>query len=151
MIWRQIIKEIHGVTPIGPSFICCTDCSLILCGKFSFSTKLYFKFNELAEARETLLVCLLAIGHIPTVGIWTSWEDFQPCTATCGFGTREKSRHCFGGQTCSGERQKTLSCVVNCGKGLSVGSDLCLAKIHNFINYSFKPNLGQGKICQQQR
>ena len=45
---------------------------------------------------------------------WNVWEPYSACSVACGEGTQTKTRtksvEEFGGGTCSGEYEKTISC-----------------------------------------
>lgn len=52
------------------------------------------------------------MGPCPT---WTTWEQWTPCSVTCGMGKRTRTRHCKGGVTgkdseCHGEVAETEPC-----------------------------------------
>ena len=47
-------------------------------------------------------------------GFWMEWSEWNECTRTCGGGTQEKNRTCFGpyfgGLPCDGDEIKTQAC-----------------------------------------
>ena len=53
---------------------------------------------------------------LPVDGGWTDWEDWTPCSRTCGTGSQERVRSCtkprpaFGGKDCAGVSRETKSC-----------------------------------------
>ena len=52
-------------------------------------------------------------------GAWTGWNGWSSCTATCGGGTKSRSRSCTnpkpvnGGKTCSGSSTEKPTCNTN--------------------------------------
>ena len=52
----------------------------------------------------------------PIHGHWSPWSEYSPCTATCEFGTRTRTRICnnpppkFGGFYCKGPSENTVTC-----------------------------------------
>ena len=52
------------------------------------------------------------------VGEWGEWEDFSPCTATCGGGNQTRARECKtldpenGGIDCETETEHSLETVT---------------------------------------
>ncbi|KAM4662543.1 hemicentin-2 [Discoglossus pictus] len=52
----------------------------------------------------------------PVDGAWTNWGSWSPCSASCGDGSRQRSRSCFspppqnGGKTCIGNDKETEPC-----------------------------------------
>ena len=54
-------------------------------------------------------------------GNWSSWGDYSTCSASCGAGTKQRSRTCTdpppsnGGSTCAGDSMETTNCDLgNC-------------------------------------
>ena len=53
---------------------------------------------------------------MPVDGGWTDWGEWSECTATCGSGTKNRSRTCTnpaplnGGQDCPGSPTDTMEC-----------------------------------------
>ncbi len=59
-----------------------------------------------------------AIVDIPVInGAWSEWEDFSPCTVSCGGGNQTRSRACDnpephnGGSDCETETEHGLETV----------------------------------------
>ncbi|XP_045160489.2 SCO-spondin-like [Mercenaria mercenaria] len=56
------------------------------------------------------------VDACPIDGEWSDWTQWSTCTATCGGGTREKTRACsepkYGGKFCEGEASETNMCNV---------------------------------------
>ncbi|KAM9426094.1 adhesion G protein-coupled receptor B1 [Pholidichthys leucotaenia] len=54
------------------------------------------------------------LGECPVDGKWQPWSLWSGCSITCGGGTQQRSRICygpfFGGQTCPGDREEVRSC-----------------------------------------
>uniref|UniRef100_H2XWX7 Uncharacterized protein n=1 Tax=Ciona intestinalis TaxID=7719 RepID=H2XWX7_CIOIN len=51
-------------------------------------------------------------------GSWMAWQDWEPCSETCGAGRQYKIRSCFDGNqisnTCQGEGRMSRSCMGSC-------------------------------------
>lgn len=47
-----------------------------------------------------------------TISFWSEWGQYSACTATCGAGTRTKTRVCIGSRNCPGFDTDTTSCVI---------------------------------------
>ncbi|XP_066299152.1 angiopoietin-1 receptor-like [Branchiostoma lanceolatum] len=53
---------------------------------------------------------------VPVHGGWSDWDDWSPCSVSCGNGTRTRTRTCdnpspaFGGQDCEGRNQHVEPC-----------------------------------------
>lgn len=64
-------------------------------------------------------------------GGWSSWSGWSDCTATCGGGTKTRSRSCNspapsgGGAACSGSSTDTNSCNTGACSGTVTGSGSC--------------------------
>ncbi|CAF97520.1 unnamed protein product [Tetraodon nigroviridis] len=54
------------------------------------------------------------LGECPVDGRWQPWSLWSSCSRSCGGGTQQRSRLCygpfFGGQPCPGEREEVRSC-----------------------------------------
>ncbi|KAM9723597.1 adhesion G protein-coupled receptor B1 isoform 3-T3 [Menidia menidia] len=54
------------------------------------------------------------LGECPVDGKWQPWSLWSGCSKTCGGGTQQRNRVCygpfFGGQPCPGEREEVRSC-----------------------------------------
>ncbi|XP_029694965.1 adhesion G protein-coupled receptor B1 isoform X8 [Takifugu rubripes] len=54
------------------------------------------------------------LGECPVNGKWQPWSLWSSCSKTCGGGTQQRNRVCygpfFGGQSCPGEREEVRSC-----------------------------------------
>ncbi|KAM8869520.1 adhesion G protein-coupled receptor B1-like isoform 2-T2 [Spinachia spinachia] len=54
------------------------------------------------------------LGECPVEGMWHPWSLWSGCSKTCGGGSQQKNRICygpfFGGQACPGERDEVRSC-----------------------------------------
>ncbi|KAI8508970.1 hypothetical protein Bbelb_128180 [Branchiostoma belcheri] len=54
--------------------------------------------------------------HPPVDGGWSEWDDWSPCSVSCGNGTRTRTRTCdnpspaYGGRDCEGAASETLAC-----------------------------------------
>ncbi|XP_013391772.1 A disintegrin and metalloproteinase with thrombospondin motifs adt-1 isoform X3 [Lingula anatina] len=94
-------------------------------------------------ATETRQCTLLDCPTIVTVN-WNPWSSFSPCSATCGTGTRYRSRNCpLDGACIGGEARETIpcdagacpvnwnqwspfsSCSATCGSGVIFRSRTC--------------------------
>ena len=59
-------------------------------------------------------------------GGWTDWEDWTPCSQTCGTGSQERERSCtqpppaFGGKDCVGVSRETKSCQARVCPGKTI-------------------------------
>ena len=59
-------------------------------------------------------------------GGWTDWEDWTPCSQTCGTGSQERERSCtqprpaFGGKDCVGVSRETKSCQARVCPGKAI-------------------------------
>lgn len=60
-------------------------------------------------------------------GGWSTWSDWTPCSASCGFGVQTRDRSCSspepkGGQSCSGLAHQTSLCdLPACDHGTLFG------------------------------
>lgn len=49
-------------------------------------------------------------------GHWSEWSSYGPCNATCGDGTKVRTRSCtnpspkYGGSNCTGEAEQRDTC-----------------------------------------
>ena len=67
------------------------------------------------------------IADIGVDGDWSSWSDWDQCSATCEEGNQGRRRECnnpeprFGGEECLGSAKEIRSCVEieNCRKKVS--------------------------------
>uniref|UniRef100_A0A3Q3BKV6 Adhesion G protein-coupled receptor B1a n=1 Tax=Haplochromis burtoni TaxID=8153 RepID=A0A3Q3BKV6_HAPBU len=54
------------------------------------------------------------LGECPVDGKWQTWSLWSGCSKTCGGGSQQRNRICygpfFGGQPCPGEREEVRSC-----------------------------------------
>uniref|UniRef100_G3PME3 Adhesion G protein-coupled receptor B1a n=1 Tax=Gasterosteus aculeatus aculeatus TaxID=481459 RepID=G3PME3_GASAC len=54
------------------------------------------------------------LGECPVEGKWQPWSLWSGCSKTCGGGSQQRNRICygpfFGGQACPGEREEVRSC-----------------------------------------
>ncbi|CAH1243399.1 PTPRT [Branchiostoma lanceolatum] len=68
-------------------------------------------------------------AHPPVDGGWSEWDDWSPCSLSCGNGTRTRTRTCdspnpaYGGQDCAGAESETQACPdqPDCPAGVSMG------------------------------
>ena len=62
------------------------------------------------ESCDSLIGC-------PVDGIWSDWNTYSECTASCGSGTQTRTRLCTGqsngGQPCFGPATQTITCSTN--------------------------------------
>ena len=62
----------------------------------------------------------------PVDGMWGEWGTWSDCTATCGGGTRDRTRECtgpeHGGKECEGETSERSTCneKVSCPAGVLI-------------------------------
>ncbi|KAL4230559.1 Thrombospondin type 1 repeat-containing protein [Mactra antiquata] len=98
-----------------------------------------------------------------SIGQWTRWSDFTPCSAACGIGTESRSRTCvtLNGEpsgTCVGKYVDVQDCIVKecpVDGGWALWSDwgLCTQSCGTGIKMRVRqcdnppPNFG-GKTCQ---
>ncbi|UJR31957.1 hypothetical protein I4U23_019430 [Adineta vaga] len=100
--------------------------------------------------------CNSSIG-CPVDGVWSSWDNYSECTASCGSGIQTRTRLCTGqsngGQPCFGSATQTITCATNvtcpvdgqwttwstqspcsatCGTGITVRTRTCAQIIPTF-------------------
>ena len=49
--------------------------------------------------------------------MWSEFGDFSSCSATCGGGTRTRTRTCEGGNDCPGSDTETEDCNTDACPG----------------------------------
>lgn len=68
-----------------------------------------------------LLTGVLFLSHCPNIvvhGGWTEWNNWTPCTVTCGNGTTQRHRSCtnpqpqYGGVDCKGPDSQIKECFL---------------------------------------
>ena len=58
----------------------------------------------------------LLITTISVDGAWSTWEEWSPCSKTCGKGDKTRIRECnnpaplFGGKSCDGNATEAAMC-----------------------------------------
>nr|XP_022294190.1 A disintegrin and metalloproteinase with thrombospondin motifs adt-1-like [Crassostrea virginica] len=63
-------------------------------------------------------LCPVTCGTCKVDGNWTQWSVWSACSASCGNGTRNRSRQCadpapaHGGRDCDGARTETQDCAL---------------------------------------
>ncbi|WAR08197.1 HMCN1-like protein [Mya arenaria] len=115
-------------------------------------------------------------------GAWSFWSSWGQCDVTCGNGTRSRVRTCdnpapaHGGNVCPGDRDQTITCIVNqcpdlltqniiyfkvgwmtwsdwsscneaCGLGQRQRSRSCQNPLASLINNSCSGNAEETQIC----
>uniref|UniRef100_A0AAY4AGY7 Adhesion G protein-coupled receptor B1 n=1 Tax=Denticeps clupeoides TaxID=299321 RepID=A0AAY4AGY7_9TELE len=83
--------------------------------------------GEWLETRECNL------GECPVDGRWQLWSSWSSCTKTCGGGSQQRQRVCygpfFGGKQCPGDREEVRKCnEKRCPGDLSCDSGLILRR-----------------------
>ncbi|CAG5124423.1 unnamed protein product, partial [Candidula unifasciata] len=102
-------------------------------------------------------------------GSWSAWSEWGNCDATCGRGTRSRSRRCSSGQGCTGMSVDTESCAglpdccvegswsswdnwapcsVTCGRGQTTRTRRCS---RSATNGCVKPCVGASddiRVCE---
>uniref|UniRef100_A0A8C2WWG9 Adhesion G protein-coupled receptor B1 n=1 Tax=Cyclopterus lumpus TaxID=8103 RepID=A0A8C2WWG9_CYCLU len=71
------------------------------------------------------------LGECPVDGKWQPWSLWTGCTKTCGGGSQQKNRICygpfFGGEACPGEREEVRGCNEKRCPGQWTGTPVCLS------------------------
>ena len=60
--------------------------------------------------RHCRLLNLSQITALAVEGAWAGWGSWDTCSATCGIGTRSRTRNFSGGMPCAGSSNETESC-----------------------------------------
>lgn len=77
---------------------------------------------------------ICSVPFCPINGGWSQWNDWSPCSATCGSGAKTRTRHCnnpsasHGGAYCDGNNSESVICSVQscAGKKLSLVKEISL-------------------------
>ncbi|XP_013418821.1 A disintegrin and metalloproteinase with thrombospondin motifs adt-2 isoform X2 [Lingula anatina] len=71
-----------------------------------------------AQIKASGFCCIQCYYHEQSklTGTWNDWGQWSGCSATCGGGTRTRTRTCPTGQNCAGDSSQTEGCNANaCG------------------------------------